>query len=65
MKVKVNNKVVETEARHLSPLLQELQLPQAGVAVGVQGRMVPKSEWDTFALGEGAEIVVVRAACGG
>jgi len=65
MKVKVNNRCVDTEARVLSRLIQELRMPQAGVAVGVGGRMVPRTEWDTFALTEGADIVVIKAACGG
>lgn len=65
MKVSVNNKTVETSAPTLSVLLDELALPTDGIAVGADGRIVPRAEWDTFALAEGQKFVVVKAACGG
>lgn len=65
MKVNVNNKAVETAATTLSELVEELQLPLNGVAVGVDNRMVPRATWADFALCEGQNIVVIKAACGG
>ncbi len=36
-----------------------------GVAVAVGGEVVPKAEWSTTALSDGAAVEVVRAAAGG
>lgn len=65
MKVNVNQKPVETASTNLAQLITELQLPQTGVAVGVNNRMVTRADWDGYALSEGLNIVVIKAACGG
>jgi sulfur carrier protein len=38
---------------------------EAGTAVAVDGRVVPRREWDETAVEEGARVEVVRAAAGG
>ena len=65
MKVSVNNKETETSAVNLARLVEELGLPLLGVAVAVNNRMVPRAEWDGYALSEGANIVIIKAECGG
>lgn len=41
-------------------------LPDArGVAVAVNGEVVPKTSWETFALPEGAHVEVLSAMQGG
>ena len=65
MKIKVNNKEVETGANHLLQLSQQLELPQAGIAVAVNNRMVPRSEWEHFVLHENDELIIIKAVCGG
>lgn len=65
MKVSVNNKEVETGAITLSQLTEELSLPAQGIAVAVDNRMIPRTEWENQTLSEGASIVIVKAACGG
>ncbi len=65
MKVNVNNQSTETSASTLAELIEGLQLPANGIAVGVNNRMVPRTEWDSYALSEGLNIVVIKAACGG
>lgn len=65
MNVTVNNKPVETGASTLKELALQLELPEKGVAVAVSNKMVPRSEWDNFAITEGASIIVIRASCGG
>lgn len=65
MKVNVNNKAVETSSTTLSQLIEELKLPENGVAVGVNNRMVPRGTWQDYQLAEGLNIVVIKAACGG
>lgn len=65
MNVTVNNKTVETGASTLKELAIRLELPEKGVAVAVSNKMVPRSEWENFAITEGVSIIVIRASCGG
>lgn len=65
MKVNVNNKAVETSASTLSQLVEELHLPENGVAIGVNNRMVPRGTWSDYQLSEGMSLVIIKAACGG
>ena len=65
MKIKVNNKEVETGANNLLQLSQQLELPQTGIAVAVNNHMVPRSEWEHFVLHEEDELIIIKAVCGG
>lgn len=65
MNVTVNNKPVETGASTLKELAVQLELPEKGVAVAVSNKMVPRSDWENFAITEGVSIIVIRASCGG
>jgi sulfur carrier protein len=66
MKVQVNNK--ETELLSQSSIQQlalSMELPTAGVAIAVNNKMVPRTEWDQFVLKENDQVVIIKAACGG
>lgn len=65
MNVTINNKPVETGASTLKELALQLELPEKGVAVAVSNKMIPRSEWENFAITEGVSIIVIRASCGG
>lgn len=65
MKILINNKQTETEAKSLGELAAELNLPERGVAVAVSNKMVPRTEWESTLLTEGANVVIIKAACGG
>ena len=65
MKIKVNNKEVETIASNLLKLSQELELPTIGIAVAVNNRMIPRTEWEQFVLNEHDELIIIKAVCGG
>ena len=65
MKVTINNKETETQAKTVKELATELNLPATGVAVAISNEMVPRDEWNTKAIIEGADIVIVKAFCGG
>lgn len=65
MKVTVNNKEMETGACNLLKFSQELELPQTGIAIAVNNRMIPRTEWEHFALTENDELVIIKAVCGG
>ena len=65
MKVNINNKETETQALNVKQLAEELNLPATGVAVAISNHMVPRDEWETTKILEGADIVIVKAFCGG
>ena len=65
MKVTINNKETETQAKTIRELAQELDLPATGVAVAISNEMVPRDEWENAIITEGADIVIVKAFCGG
>jgi sulfur carrier protein len=62
---------INGERRELPPgagVLEALHLlgaPQAGVAVAVDGQVVPRADWAGTALGEGARVEVLTAVQGG
>lgn len=65
MNILINNKPVSTEAKNLAELALELTLPEKGVAVALSNKMVPRTEWAATVLDEGANIVIIKAVCGG
>lgn len=46
-------------------LVTEMDLPDDGVAIAVNGIVVPCSRWDQTPLGAGAEVDILSAVQGG
>lgn len=46
-------------------LLRALEAGERGVAVAVDAEVVPRGEWPTFTIPEGAAVEVVHAVQGG
>lgn len=65
MQVTINNKIAEVKASTVQELHAELALPQKGVAIAIANKMVPRTEWESTALKENDNIVVIKAAFGG
>ena len=65
MKIQINNTPKETQATTLSALIAEAGLPEKGIAAAIDNKMIPKAEWESTPLHEGANIVIIKAACGG
>lgn len=66
MRIVVNNKDMEVlPVFSVKDLTVELQLPEQGVAVAVNNKMIPRAEWSGFLLKEADHVVLVKAACGG
>lgn len=66
MKISVNNK--ETEMANGSTLVDlaaQLELPAQGVAIAVNNKMVPRTQWNDTILNENDSLVIIKAACGG
>jgi len=66
MIITVNDKQLEV-ADNLTPikLLEQLEIPQKGAAVAVNDSMVPRTDWETCALNENDNVLIIRAASGG
>lgn len=65
MKVTINNKETETQALNVSQLAEEMNLPATGVAIAIGNVMIPRDKWAETKIEQGADIVIVKAFCGG
>lgn len=65
MKIRINNKETVVQAESLLDLAKELSLPERGVAVAVNNRMIPRTDWQQTALKDDDNIVIIKAVCGG
>lgn len=69
MEIKVNDKpVMITENITMSELIRELYPENpvgAGIAVAVDGALVPKKEWSDYIINRPCDVVIIKAAYGG
>lgn len=65
MKLIINNQPLESSAATLQSLADERQLPETGVAIAVDNKMVRRMEWPEFALKDGQQITILKAFSGG
>lgn len=66
MTITVNQREIVTEGPvTVAELLRQQELPSQGVAVAVNNRLVPRTEWERRELCDGEKVTVIRAVCGG
>jgi sulfur carrier protein len=67
MTISLNNQIVEVEMHTmLSNLVsQQLGEKQNGVAVAVNGQVVPRTSWSEVTVNENDEILIIKATQGG
>ncbi len=66
MKIYVNNKEYEVaEHTRVTELATQLELPPQGVALAINNKMIPRTEWESTELPVEANVVIIKAACGG
>jgi len=66
MIVMVNGEPREVpEEATVASLVEELSAPPRGVAVAIDGEVVPRSRWAATSLPDGARVEVVAAIQGG
>ena len=66
MKIFMNRQAIEVEAPvTLAELLRQQQLPAQGIAVALDNKVVPKTEWESTLLQDQCSVTVIRAVCGG
>lgn len=65
MKVIINNQETETTAANVAQLASELALPDKGIAIAVNNKLITRSSWGDTPIVSGANIVIIKAFCGG
>jgi len=66
MQLNVNDEKITTSADNVDALLRErLGEVPAGTAIAVNGEVVPKSEWESTQLADGAAVDILTAVQGG
>ena len=65
MRITLNGENKETQARTIAELLKELDAPETGVAVALNGAVARRAEHENTLLREGDEVEVIRAVQGG
>ena len=63
--ITLNGSPAQGDGATVEELLARLDLPRRGVAVAVDAEVVPRGEWGTFVVPEGAAVEVVTAVQGG
>ena len=67
MTISLNNQTIEIEAQQVLSILISKQVgeKQNGIAVAVNGRVVPKTSWTEVTVNENDEILIIKATQGG
>ncbi len=65
MNISLNNRVQSVNSQTLSQLIEELSIETKGIAIGVNNRVVPRTQWSETKLEEGDKVVIVSAVFGG
>ena len=66
MDIKVNDKSYTIEAgTTVAALLPVIGVEPKGIAVAVDGTVVPQPDWNTYVLTSGASVVIIKAFYGG
>lgn len=65
MQILVNNVLTPTEAVNVAELATQLQLPERGVALAVNQRIIQRAEWINTVLMPNDNVTIIKAAFGG
>ncbi len=63
--ITVNGKPSDAHGLTVAELLERIEVPHRGVAVAVDAEVVPRGEWATHVVEDGARVEVVTAVQGG
>ena len=63
--MRVNGDLCDEFAGTVTDLVKTKQMPDRGVAVAINGVVVPRSQWSTTVVPPDANIEIVTAAAGG
>ena len=63
--IRVNGEPAEFAGESVAQLLDRLHVDGRGIAVAMNGDVVPRSQWHHARVDDGASIEIVTAAAGG
>jgi sulfur carrier protein len=64
--IKLNDKTFQVaEGASLASFIESVGLTPRGIAVAIEGRVVPKSQWGDTILTEAMELMLIHAVSGG
>lgn len=61
----LNGQPYDTAASTVAQLLEEMDIAPDGTAVAVAEQVIPRSQWETTPLNEGAAVEILTAVQGG
>lgn len=65
MKVTINGKAEDVSVKTLAELAAAKNLPAKGVAITVNGAVVPRRQWEATDIIPDADIIIIKAFAGG
>ena len=66
MKLLINSEQKDFSGKNISELVQSLQmLSTNGIALAVNEKVVPRTEWEEFQLNNNDKILIIKATQGG
>ena len=66
MKLLINSEQKDFSGKNISELVQSLSMVSTnGIALAVNEKVVPKTEWEKFELKENDKILLIKATQGG
>lgn len=64
-KIVVNSEETLVDCNSVLELAEHLQLPERGVALAVNNKVVPRQAWEETMLNENDNVTIIKAAFGG
>ena len=67
MTISVNNQTLEVEAKTMlsNVVFQQLGENSKGIAVAINGQVIPKTSWQETVVSENDDILIIKATQGG
>ena len=67
MTISLNNQTIEIEAQSKlsNVVFQQLGENSKGIAVAINGQVIPKNAWEETAVNENDDILIIKATQGG
>jgi sulfur carrier protein len=65
MQIIVNSQHIELTGSSIGHLCHQMQLQPQGIAIAVNGTVVPNHSWDSYCLNPNDQVTIIRATRGG
>lgn len=65
IRILINNEEKLTESNNVQQLATELNLPERGVALAINNKIIPRATWEETSLSAEDNVTIIKAAFGG